>query len=64
MENKDESKYKTYISVIIFIVASIFFGLVYYLFFSNKGESTFGDVSSYYLPVFSFGNSEFPPLEF
>jgi hypothetical protein len=63
MENKDDTKYKLY-TLIIIIIALIFFALVYYLFFLNKGESTFGNVSSYYLPIFSFGNSEFPPLEF
>lgn len=64
MENKDDTKYKWYILVIILIGLLISFGLVYYLFFSNNGESTFGNISSYYLPIFSFGNSEFPPLEF
>lgn len=62
MENKDGTKYKWY--TLIIIIALISFGLLYYGFFLNKGESTFGNVSSYYLPIFSFGNSEFPPLEF
>jgi hypothetical protein len=62
MENKDDTKYKWYTLVVIILLIS--FALVYYLFFLNKGESTFGNVSSYYLPIFSFGNSEFPPLEF
>lgn len=61
MENKDDTKYKWY--TLIILIALISLGLVYYLFL-NKGESTFGAVSSYYLPIFSFGNSEFPPLEF
>ena len=63
MENKDDKKYKFYISLIT--IALVFLsGLIYYLFISNRGESTFGNASSYYLPIFSFGNSEFPPLEF
>lgn len=41
-----------------------FFWTIVLWIFLNKGESTFGNVSSYYLPIFSFGNSEFPPLEF
>jgi len=61
MENKDDTKYKWY--TLIILIALISFALVYYLFL-NKGESNFGAVSSYYLPIFSFGNSEFPPLEF
>lgn len=62
MENKDDTKYKWYTLVVIILLIS--FALVYYLFFLNNGESTFGNVSSYYSPIFSFGNSEFPPLEF
>jgi len=62
MENKDDSKNKWYALIIIVVLIS--FGLVYYLFFSNKVENTFGGIASYYLPIFSFGNSEFPPLEF
>lgn len=62
MENKDDTKYKWY--TLIIIIALISFGLLYYVFFLTKGESTFGNASPYYLPIFSFGNSEFPPLEF
>jgi len=64
MENKDDAKRKMYYVIIISIAVILFLGLIFYLFFYNKGESTFGNISSYYLPIFSFGDNEFPPLEF
>jgi uncharacterized membrane protein len=64
MENKDETKYKWYILAVILIALLLSLGVVYYLFFSNKLENKFGDIFSYYPAIFSFGSSEFPPLEF
>jgi len=64
MENKDDTKRKLYYVIIIALVVILVLGLIFYLFFYNKGESTFGNISSYYLPIFSFGDNEFPPLEF
>jgi len=64
MENKDDAKRKMYYVIIISIAVILFLGLIFYLFFYNKGENTFGNISSYYLPIFSFGDNEFPPLEF
>jgi len=53
-----------YYVITISITLILFLGLIFYLFFYNKGENTFGNISSYYLPIFSFGDNEFPPLEF
>jgi hypothetical protein len=64
MENKDDTNRKMYYVITISITLILFLGLIFYLFFYNKGENTFGNISSYYLPIFSFGDNEFPPLEF
>lgn len=65
MENKDTPIYKKRAVVIFLIVMAIIFlsGIVFYFSFFNQ-NNRLGNISSYYLPVFSFGGNEFPPLEF
>jgi hypothetical protein len=65
MENKDSPFYKSYTTLKYILIATlILFSLFLYFFVINPVENMFGKVSSYYLPIFSFGESEFPPLEF
>jgi hypothetical protein len=64
MENKDTANYKAYKLMFPFIILVVAVLLILYLFFVHSGLNKFGNLSSYYLPIFSFGESEFPPLEF
>jgi hypothetical protein len=59
-ENKDSFNYTHF-----FIGLGIFFAILIAVIFVNMSyESKFGKLSSYYLPIFSFGKIDFPPLEF
>jgi hypothetical protein len=63
MAEKEDSFNYTYVLIGIGIfLAIIIAAIVLRISFENK--SKFGNLSSYYLPIFSFGNTEFPPLEF
>jgi hypothetical protein len=64
MEKKEDYKYKSLIIFVILISVILFGSLIFYLFLSPRGDNAFGNIKSYYLPVFSFGSSDFPPLEF
>lgn len=63
MDNKDTSTYKKY-KFIAIVALIIIFSILLYMLVLNSSTNMFGSVSSYYLPIFSFGESEFPPLEF
>ena len=63
MVEKEDSFDYTYILIGFGIVmAVIIAAIVAHMSFQNR--SNFGNLGSYYLPIFSFGNTEFPPLEF
>jgi hypothetical protein len=65
MENKDSPLYRSYtILKYILIVVLVLLSVLFYFFVFSSAENMFGRVSSYYLPIFSFGEGEFPPLEF
>jgi hypothetical protein len=67
MENKDQSRYNVFkIIIVLLLLSGLAFlsGSVLYSFILNPGQNGFGNLSSYYLPIFSFGNNDFPPLEF
>ena len=56
-----ESSFNTY----FFISLGIIFVILVALLGGNTShESNLENLSSYYLPIFSFGKIDFPPLEF
>jgi polyferredoxin len=64
MENKDDPLYKRHSLTKYILIATLIFISVLFYFFVLSPSNMFGNVSSYYLPIYSFGESEFPPLEF
>ena len=63
MAEKEDSFNYTYVLIGIGIFLAIIIAvIIVHISFENK--SKFGNLSAYYLPIFSFGNTEFPPLEF